>query len=197
MPGEILVGQPDPISNLRPYKLYIPKDETRIEKIYRKKREEAQEFNENFWRKNNVDFNQGISELEAKAASENRAVSENDLSEYYGRYLNQQYFANGSYNLNWWKLNASMLVPGLLSSVVSLLKFKQRSDNKMIEHVSNKFMALGGEFAGGSGAHAKISAKSNSKSNSSGNSNKLVKPATSATNADEIDRRKEKIDSYY
>ncbi len=50
------IGPPDPTSNLRPYKFYIPRDETWKERDFRLQRQEIQEWNQDFWAKHNRNF---------------------------------------------------------------------------------------------------------------------------------------------
>lgn len=47
------VGPPDPISNIRPVRFYVPPDETAVEKSFRLQRSEVLEWNQMFWRDHN------------------------------------------------------------------------------------------------------------------------------------------------
>uniref|UniRef100_A0A1B6EGZ2 APOPT family protein CG14806, mitochondrial n=1 Tax=Clastoptera arizonana TaxID=38151 RepID=A0A1B6EGZ2_9HEMI len=51
-----LVGQPHPISNLRPFRHHIPKNESSIEKKLRLEREAVQAWNQEFWISHNNKF---------------------------------------------------------------------------------------------------------------------------------------------
>lgn len=51
-----LVGQPNPVSNLRTIKFHIPDNESEIQRLFRIKREEVQKWNEEFWTKHNSNF---------------------------------------------------------------------------------------------------------------------------------------------
>lgn len=52
------IGKPDPISNLRPIKFFIPEKETELEKLFRIERFRVQEWNNEFWTKHNNTFRQ-------------------------------------------------------------------------------------------------------------------------------------------
>ncbi|OLY79617.1 Apoptogenic protein 1, mitochondrial [Smittium mucronatum] len=232
LPGEILVGQPDPVSNLRKFKFFIPKDETKPESFYRKMREEAQEYNQTFWKKNNERFSKGLSELEAKgkyiilnstfipiyslnisctllkknnpiyhsilpeAALENRSPTEEEISNYYRKYLNDSYIRHSDYNIGWWKRNLKMLIPGILSSSISLSRLKKRKDSSMIDFADIEFVSKNDHPP-----HPHSSATSMASRNGFKNDNSklstAIKPSSTNPNSPDIDRRKEKIDSYY
>lgn len=51
-----MIGPPDPVSNLRKIIFKVPKNETNLEKKYRKLRNEVQEWNQNFWTQHNSRF---------------------------------------------------------------------------------------------------------------------------------------------
>lgn len=75
-----MIGTPDPISNLRPVKYYIPPDETKEvkkkerikitvndfaqEREWRESCQRVDEFNQNFWYKNNLMFAEAKAEYE-------------------------------------------------------------------------------------------------------------------------------------
>lgn len=50
------IGKPDPLSNLRPIKFYIPNEETELEKLFRIERYKVQEWNNKFWTHHNTSF---------------------------------------------------------------------------------------------------------------------------------------------
>jgi Apoptogenic protein 1 len=49
-------GPPDPKSNLRLIRFYIPPNETKAEQDYRLKRMEVQAWNQKFWSDHNIEF---------------------------------------------------------------------------------------------------------------------------------------------
>ncbi|PVU92818.1 hypothetical protein BB559_003582 [Furculomyces boomerangus] len=173
-PGETLVGPPSSQSNLRPIKLFVSYDETKAERCLRLLRDEAHNFNEDFWSRNNIQFSEGLSKIEEKAASEGRVVSEQELSDYYKEYLDGSYKKYAEYNKGWWKRNLSMLVPGWISAIDSFRLKKKRNDFYMAR-VANS------EFFGFQETVDKNAEKKNIEKNDS----------------DNLDRRKEKVKSYY
>lgn len=56
------IGKPDPISNLRPIKFYVPDRETALERLFRIERHKVQEWNNIFWTHHNKSF-QKVSHL--------------------------------------------------------------------------------------------------------------------------------------
>lgn len=50
------MGQPHPVSNLRPFQLHIPENESSIEKKFRQEREQVQQWNQEFWISHNNKF---------------------------------------------------------------------------------------------------------------------------------------------
>ncbi|PVU90680.1 hypothetical protein BB561_004772 [Smittium simulii] len=186
-PGEFMVGQPDPVSNLRPFKLFKPFDETKAERCYRLLREEAERYNQDFWSSNNLAFQKGITDLETKAASEGRKVSDQELSEYYKLYLNSSYIRHATYNRGWWKRNVFMIVPALIAQFNFLRLFKRRKDLYMSRFANSEIYSPEDYDSDNLvKKHNTINPLDASKlSNSSSNDNSYAS------------RRKEKIDSYY
>ncbi|CAJ1074563.1 cytochrome c oxidase assembly factor 8 [Xyrichtys novacula] len=50
------IGPPNPLSNLRPIVYHIPENETELEKRLRHLRQETEDWNHNFWTKQNITF---------------------------------------------------------------------------------------------------------------------------------------------
>lgn len=50
------IGPPNPLSNLRPIVYHIPENETELEKRLRHLRQETEDWNHDFWTKQNVTF---------------------------------------------------------------------------------------------------------------------------------------------
>jgi len=50
------VGPPDPDSNMKLMKFYVPPNETALEKEYRLMREDTQNWHHEFWSKHNKNF---------------------------------------------------------------------------------------------------------------------------------------------
>jgi hypothetical protein len=51
-----LVSPAHPVSNLRLLTFAVPKNESKVEKEYRMKRKELQDWNQDYWLKNNQAF---------------------------------------------------------------------------------------------------------------------------------------------
>ena len=66
-----MIGTPDPISNLRPVKYYIPSNETAEEREWRESCQRVDAFNEDFWQKNNTLFMNAKAEFEDQCELEN------------------------------------------------------------------------------------------------------------------------------
>uniref|UniRef100_A0A8C6GWB5 Cytochrome c oxidase assembly factor 8 n=1 Tax=Mus spicilegus TaxID=10103 RepID=A0A8C6GWB5_MUSSI len=67
------IGPPDKYSNLRPVHFHIPENESPLEQRLRELRQETQEWNQQFWAKQNLSFNKEkeefiYSRLQAKGA---------------------------------------------------------------------------------------------------------------------------------
>jgi hypothetical protein len=66
-----MIGTPDPISNLRPVKYYIPSNETTEEREWRESCQRVDAFNEDFWQKNNTLFMNAKAEFEDQCKLKN------------------------------------------------------------------------------------------------------------------------------
>lgn len=121
------VGPADKITKLRKYKLYVPPDETALEKSYRLKRQEVHKWSSAFWERHNLDFIKGkkvYSEKlkKDKGLSGEEALSADDMAKYYRSFLNEQHQAHIKYNWEWYKKNISLLWPALLVNLEQLFK---------------------------------------------------------------------------
>jgi hypothetical protein len=65
---KFLVGNPHPVSNLRPVLYPIPANESKEDRLFRENRERVDAFNQNFWVNNNAMFNKAKAEYEEKSA---------------------------------------------------------------------------------------------------------------------------------
>ncbi|XP_029981726.1 cytochrome c oxidase assembly factor 8 isoform X2 [Sphaeramia orbicularis] len=68
------IGPPNPLSNLRPIIYHIPENETELEKRLRHLRQDTEDWNHDFWTKQNVTFSKEkdafiFSQLKAKGLS--------------------------------------------------------------------------------------------------------------------------------
>ncbi|MCL4127507.1 UNVERIFIED_CONTAM: hypothetical protein GTU68_047721 [Idotea baltica] len=114
------VGPPDKESNIRPYKYYVPKNETSLQSIYRLKREETQEWNRLFWSRHNLRFAKEKKEyIEKKLLEkygknpvdpETKFVSAQEMSEFYNIFLDQNFHLHSEYNKEWYRKNFRNLI---------------------------------------------------------------------------------------
>lgn len=121
------VGPADKITNLRQHKLYVPPDETGLERSYRLKRQEVHEWNSAFWERHNSDFIKGKKVYsdklkKDKGLAEDEALSADDMAKYYRMFLNEHHQAHIKYNWEWYKKNISLLWLALLVNLQHLFK---------------------------------------------------------------------------
>lgn len=64
---KFLVGNPHPVSNLRPVKYPIPENESEEDRHFRERRERVDAFNQHFWVNNNAMFIKAKAEYEDKS----------------------------------------------------------------------------------------------------------------------------------
>ncbi|KAI9311643.1 hypothetical protein BX666DRAFT_1994098 [Dichotomocladium elegans] len=122
-----MIGTPDPVSNLRPVRYYIPPNETKEEREWRLLRQKVDDFNQNFWTANNTLFVNAKAEYEAELRRKGHDVTPEAMSVFYKDFLNKAYERQMEYNRNWWKLSVSMLYPGMKATLRYWLKSRDRS----------------------------------------------------------------------
>ncbi|KAF9426182.1 hypothetical protein BGZ94_006850 [Podila epigama] len=110
---KFLVGNPHPISNLRPVKYPIPKNESAQDRALREQRESVDAYNQNFWVTNNNMFIKAKAEYEAKIRAQNGnvPVTTEELSIFYKDFLDKAYVRQMNYNRQWWIKNIGLLWP--------------------------------------------------------------------------------------
>ncbi|KAI8882459.1 hypothetical protein K501DRAFT_99301 [Backusella circina FSU 941] len=117
-----MIGTPDPISNLRPVKYYIPANETEEEKEWRESCIKVDAFNHDFWHRNNLMFTQAKEEYERNLTDKGEQVTAEAMSVFYKDFLDKAYDRQMEYNRAWWKLNTAQLYPGLKAAIRSFKK---------------------------------------------------------------------------
>ncbi|KAI8051392.1 uncharacterized protein B0P05DRAFT_562562 [Gilbertella persicaria] len=115
-----MIGTPDPISNLRPVKYYIPTDETEQEKEWRESCQKVDAFNEEFWHKNNTLFTQAKADYEAELKAKGQEITAEAMSVFYKDFLDKAYDRQMEYNRAWWRMNIAQLYPGFKAALRSL-----------------------------------------------------------------------------
>ncbi|KAF9288663.1 hypothetical protein BGZ68_010786 [Mortierella alpina] len=116
---KFLVGNPHPVSNLRPVKYPVPAHESTEDRIFRERRERVDAFNQNFWVNNNNMFNKAKAEYEDKIRAQNgdQPVTTEELSVFYKDFLDKAYERQMNYNRQWWVENMSLLLPAAKAAV--------------------------------------------------------------------------------
>uniref|UniRef100_A0A8D8ZKA7 APOPT family protein CG14806, mitochondrial n=2 Tax=Cacopsylla melanoneura TaxID=428564 RepID=A0A8D8ZKA7_9HEMI len=127
-----VIGKPDAISNLRPYKFHIPATESNIERTYRQERETVQSWNQEFWMKHNIKFTkereQYIDDMKVKLAHEKNCskdeivVTADEMSVFYKTFLDKHWYIHMNYNLEWYKRNAKLIVLSIQTNMYKLYK---------------------------------------------------------------------------
>ncbi|KAF9930302.1 hypothetical protein FBU30_000648 [Linnemannia zychae] len=110
---KFLVGNPHPVSNLRPVLYPIPPNESEEDRLFRERRERVDLFNQDFWVNNNNMFNKAKAEYEEKirAQNGNQPVTTDELSVFYKDFLDKAYERQLNYNRQWWIENIGLLFP--------------------------------------------------------------------------------------
>uniref|UniRef100_A0A3Q0T0Z0 Cytochrome c oxidase assembly factor 8 n=1 Tax=Amphilophus citrinellus TaxID=61819 RepID=A0A3Q0T0Z0_AMPCI len=110
------VGPPNPLSNLRPIVYHIPENETELEKRLRNLRQETEDWNHNFWAKQNITFSKEkeafiISQLKAKGLTlrdedgRRRSLSSEEMAMFYKNFLDKNRLRHANYNKEWYRRN--------------------------------------------------------------------------------------------
>lgn len=137
------VGPPDKVSNIRPYKFHQPQDETETERKYREQRTEALEFNHDFWYKHNKSFfTQKEEFVKARLAAKRvmagggedhqvtqESLTPEEMSEFYKKFLDENYKQHLQYNKDWYRKNVSLLWPAAKVAVARFLKNRRKTEN--------------------------------------------------------------------
>ncbi|XP_038130274.1 cytochrome c oxidase assembly factor 8 [Cyprinodon tularosa] len=115
-PAHDWIGPPNPLSNLRPIVYRVIENESDVEKQLRKLRQETEDWNNDFWTKQNVSFSKEkdafiISQLKAKGLSlrgedgRRRTLSSEDMAVFYKSFLDRNRIRHANYNKEWYRRN--------------------------------------------------------------------------------------------
>ncbi|KAG2184500.1 hypothetical protein INT43_000409 [Umbelopsis isabellina] len=127
-----MIGTPDPVSNLRPVRYFIPLDESPEDKEWRLHRQRVDDFNESFWSANNALFINAQADFEDQSRifysigspppvrARGEKVTAEALSVFYKDFLDKAYERQMAYNKQWWKENIGMLYPGAKAAMRQL-----------------------------------------------------------------------------
>ncbi|KAI8997792.1 hypothetical protein BDB01DRAFT_772441 [Pilobolus umbonatus] len=119
-----MIGTPNPISNLRPVKYYIPPNETLEEREWRESCQRIDAFNEEFWHNNNTLFIKAKAEYQEQLQAKGEEITAEAMSVFYKDFLNKAYNRQMEYNRTWWKMNIAQLYPGIKAAIRSIKKAK-------------------------------------------------------------------------
>ncbi|KAJ2453784.1 hypothetical protein EV183_001981 [Coemansia sp. RSA 2336] len=139
LPGQFLVGAPDPISNIRPVKFFVPLDETPQELAYRQLRESATQKDHEFWLDNNQRFEHGRVEFERQVVEAKGQCTIDDLSEYYKRYQEESYRRHLEYNRYVWRRSCRMVWPGILAWIQEVRRRSRRRNQCLARHSEQQY----------------------------------------------------------
>uniref|UniRef100_A0A8C6S6C7 Cytochrome c oxidase assembly factor 8 n=1 Tax=Neogobius melanostomus TaxID=47308 RepID=A0A8C6S6C7_9GOBI len=110
------IGPPNRLSNMRPIVYRAPDRETQLEKRLRTLRQETEDWNHDFWTKQNVTFSQEkesfiASQLRAKGLSRrdeqgrNRSLDSEEIAVFYKNFLDTNRTRHANYNKEWYRRN--------------------------------------------------------------------------------------------
>ncbi|KAJ1863884.1 hypothetical protein LPJ73_000407 [Coemansia sp. RSA 2703] len=190
LPGQLLVGAPHAVSNIRPLRLSIPFDETPAERTYREQRQAAALEDHLFWQANNMRFEQGKQAFEQHVRDTRGVCTLDDLSAFYRRYQEEEYQRHLEYNGRVWRRNLRMVWPGVCAWWMEVWRRRARKRVAVAAMAANTF--YGREGRGDVRRAAEGSASVNA--SDSVNASESVHASTPAA---DVDRRADKIKSYY
>lgn len=115
-----IIGPPDPLSNLRPIMRKRLLHETRMQQELRKYQDQTQAWNQSFWSKHNHRFikekqeyvNARLAKCEGK-----QALTADEMSEFYKKFLDDNWSIHVKYNFEWYKKNFTLLLMALRANV--------------------------------------------------------------------------------
>lgn len=138
------IGPPNPLSNLRPIIYRMDENESDLEKQLRKLRQDTDDWNHNFWTKQNVRFSKEkdafiISHLKAKGLTwrgedgRRRSLSNEEMAIFYKTFLDRNRMRHAEYNKEWYRRNFTITVlmaQVALNSLWRNVSKKQRKKKK-------------------------------------------------------------------
>lgn len=113
------IGPPHPLSNLRPVVYRVPQDESELERQLRQLRQETEDWNHDFWTKQNISFSkekeefiivqlksQGLTLLDNNGRR--RHLTSEEMAVFYKTFLDKNRTRHASYNREWYRRNFSI-----------------------------------------------------------------------------------------
>lgn len=111
-----VIGPPDPVSNLRPIIRKRLLHETRLQEELRAFQDQTQAWNQEFWAKHNTDFikeKQDYIQTQLANFEEKRTLTADEMSEFYKKFLDDNWSTHVKYNLEWYRKNFTLLLMAL------------------------------------------------------------------------------------
>ncbi|XP_049452726.1 cytochrome c oxidase assembly factor 8 [Epinephelus fuscoguttatus] len=110
------IGPPNPLSNLRPIVYRVAENESELEKRLRHLRQETEDWNHEFWTKQNISFSKEkeafiISQLKAKGLTlrdeegRRRSLNSEEMAVFYKSFLDTNRIRHANYNKEWYRRN--------------------------------------------------------------------------------------------
>ncbi|XP_022606365.1 apoptogenic protein 1, mitochondrial isoform X2 [Seriola dumerili] len=110
------IGPPNPLSNLRPIVYHVPENESELEKRLRHLRQETEDWNHDFWTKQNITFSKEkddyiTSHFKAKGLTvrdeqgRRRPLSSEEMAVFYKNFLDKNRTRHANYNKEWYRRN--------------------------------------------------------------------------------------------
>ncbi|KAG7232948.1 hypothetical protein INR49_005800 [Caranx melampygus] len=110
------IGPPNPLSNLRPIVYHVPENETELERRLRHLRQETEDWNHDFWTKQNITFSKEkdsfiMSQLKVKGLTvrdeqgRRRTLSSEEMAVFYKSFLDKNRTRHADYNKEWYRRN--------------------------------------------------------------------------------------------
>ncbi|KAM3717076.1 putative COA8 family protein [Dirofilaria immitis] len=115
------VGPPDDISKIRPVRLRRLTNETKQERKYREAREALNQWSSQFWARHNILFEKKKAEFvdqKRKSLGRLEHSSAVDMSEFYKKFLDEQYNSLTNYNREWYYRNIRLFWPAFKVQVI-------------------------------------------------------------------------------
>ncbi|CAN9502658.1 unnamed protein product [Ophioblennius macclurei] len=113
------IGPPNPLSNLRPIVYRVPEDESELERRLRLLRQETEDWNHQFWTKQNISFTKEkeafiISHHKSRGSTlhdekgRRRNLDSEEMAVFYKSFLDKNRMRHASYNKEWYRRNFSI-----------------------------------------------------------------------------------------
>lgn len=121
------IGPPHPLSNLRPIVYRVPENESELEKRLRNLRQDTEDWNHEFWTKQNITFSKEkesfiVSRLKSKGLlvrdgeGRRRALNSEEMAVFYKSFLDKNRIRHADYNKEWYRRNFTITL--LMARVV-------------------------------------------------------------------------------